>query len=71
MGHNFSEDFILQPQIFHRIIYSYISGLGIDGRIILKLIFEKWDKGMNCIDLAQDKKLWWALVNAIMDLWVL
>jgi hypothetical protein len=29
--------------------------LGIDRRIILRLIFRKWDGGMNCIDLAQDR----------------
>jgi hypothetical protein len=27
---------------------------GIDGRIILRWIFRKWDEGMNWIDLAQD-----------------
>ena len=27
----------------------------IDGRIILKWIFEKWDGGMDWIDLAQDR----------------
>jgi hypothetical protein len=28
---------------------------GVDGRIILKWIFEKWDVGMDWIDLAQDR----------------
>jgi hypothetical protein len=27
---------------------------GVDGRIILKRIFKKWDGGMNWIELAQD-----------------
>jgi hypothetical protein len=27
----------------------------VDGRIIFKLIFEKWDGGMDWIDLAQDR----------------
>jgi hypothetical protein len=40
---------------------------GVDGRIILKLIFEKWDGGMNWIDLAEDKDRWRALVNAVMN----
>jgi hypothetical protein len=41
---------------------------GIDGRIILKLIFKKWDGGMDWIELAQDRDRWRALVNAIMNL---
>jgi hypothetical protein len=28
---------------------------GIDGRIILKWMFEKWDGGMEWIDLVQDR----------------
>ena len=28
---------------------------GVDGKIILKWILEKWDGGMDCIDLAQDR----------------
>jgi hypothetical protein len=43
---------------------------GIDGRIILKRIFKKWDGGMNWIELAGDRDRWWALVNAVMNLWV-
>jgi hypothetical protein len=42
---------------------------GVDGRIILKLIFRKWDvEGMDWIKLAQDRDRWQALVNAIMNL---
>jgi hypothetical protein len=26
--------------------------------------------GMDCIDMAQDRERWWALVNAVMHLWV-
>jgi hypothetical protein len=36
---------------------------GVDGRIILKWIFEKWDGGMDWIDLAQDRDKWRAFVN--------
>jgi hypothetical protein len=39
---------------------------GIDGRIILRWIFRKWD-GLNWIDLARDKNSCRALVNAVMN----
>jgi hypothetical protein len=41
---------------------------GVDGRIILRRIFGKWDGGMNWIELAQDRDRWWALVNVVMNL---
>ena len=42
---------------------------GVDGKIILKWIFSKWDEGgMDWIDLAQDRDRWRALVNAVMNL---
>jgi hypothetical protein len=41
---------------------------GVDGRIILKRIFKKWDRGMNWIELAQDRDRWRDLVNAVMNL---
>jgi hypothetical protein len=41
---------------------------GIDGRIILRWIFGKWDGGLNWIELAQDRDRWQALVNAVMNL---
>jgi hypothetical protein len=44
---------------------------GVDGRIILRWIFGKWDGGMNWIELAQDRDRWRALVNAVMNLRVL
>jgi hypothetical protein len=43
---------------------------GIDGEIILKWIFKKWDGagGMDWIDMAQDRNRWRALVNVVMNL---
>jgi hypothetical protein len=41
---------------------------GIDGRIILRWIFRKWDGVMDWIGLARDRDSWWALVNAAMNL---
>jgi hypothetical protein len=41
---------------------------GIDGRIILKWSFKKWDGGMDGIDVPQDRDGWQALVNAVMNL---
>jgi hypothetical protein len=35
---------------------------------ILKLIFEKWDGGMDWIDLAQNKDRWRAFVYTVMNL---
>jgi hypothetical protein len=41
----------------------------VDGRIILKWIFKKWDGGaMDWIDMAQDRDRWWAVVSAVMNL---
>jgi hypothetical protein len=46
----------------------YLGDPGVDGMIILKWIFKKWDGGMNWIELAQDRDGWRALVNVAMDL---
>jgi hypothetical protein len=40
----------------------------VDGRIILRLILEKWNGGMDWIDLAQDLDRWRAVVNVVMNL---
>jgi hypothetical protein len=46
----------------------YLEDPGVDGRIILKRIFKKWDRGMDWIDMAQDRDRWRAFVNAVMNL---
>ena len=40
---------------------------GVYGRIILVIILEKWDGGMDWIDVAQDRDRWRALANAVMN----
>ena len=41
---------------------------GVEGRIILRWIFRKWDVvGMDWVQLAQDRDRWWTLVNAVMN----
>jgi hypothetical protein len=46
----------------------HLEDLGVDGKIISKWIFKKWDGGMDWIDLAQDRNGWKALVNSVMNL---
>jgi hypothetical protein len=41
---------------------------GVDEGIILKWTFEKWDGGMDWLDLAEDRARWLAVVNAVMNL---
>jgi hypothetical protein len=44
---------------------------GVDGRIILKWIFERLGRGVDWIDLAQDRDTWRAFVSAVMSFQVL
>ena len=39
---------------------------GLDGRTILKWIFETWGGGVDWIDLAEDRDKWRSLVNVVM-----
>jgi hypothetical protein len=43
---------------------------GIDGRIILKWILQKWEGDTDWIDLAEDRDRWRAFLNAAMNLQV-
>jgi hypothetical protein len=46
----------------------HLENPGVDGRIILKCIFKKWDSGMDRIEVAEDRDRWRAVVNAVMNL---
>jgi hypothetical protein len=41
---------------------------GVDVRIILKWIFKMWGRGMDWIELAQDRDRLLVLVNTVMNL---
>ena len=43
---------------------------GVDGKIILKFIFRKWDGSKDWNDLVQDRDGWQALVNVVVKLQV-
>jgi hypothetical protein len=40
---------------------------GVDGRMILKWMFEKWVGDMDWIDLAQDSDKWRAVVKLVVN----
>jgi hypothetical protein len=46
---------------------NHLGDPGVDGRIILKLIFKKLDGTMYWIELTQDRDRWRAVVNAVMN----
>jgi hypothetical protein len=48
----------------------HLEDLGVDGELMLKRIFKKWDGGMDWIDLAQDRDRWRAFVKAVRNLLV-
>jgi hypothetical protein len=55
---------------YPRLEGDHLGDPGVDGRIILRWIFGKWDGGMKWIELAQDRDRWRDLVNAVMNLLV-
>ena len=48
----------------------HLEDLGVDGRIILKWIFKKYNGGMDWVDLVQDRDRWQAVVNVVISRWV-
>jgi hypothetical protein len=41
---------------------------GVDGRIVLRWAFRKWNRGIDCVDLAQERDRWREMENAIVYL---
>jgi hypothetical protein len=49
----------------------HLENPGVNWRIILKLIFRKWDWGVDWFDQAQNRARWRALVSVVMNIRVL
>jgi hypothetical protein len=48
---------------------NHLEDPGLNGRIVLRWIFRKWDGGsMDLIELAKDRDRWRVLVNAAVNL---
>jgi hypothetical protein len=47
-----------------------LENLCVDRRIIVRQIFRKQEKGMDWIDLAEERERCRALVNMVMNFWV-
>jgi hypothetical protein len=45
-----------------------VEDLGVKGRIILNMVFEKLNGGMEWTDLALERETWCALMKAVMNL---
>jgi hypothetical protein len=67
MNVNVSENVLQEPNVGYKTFKNQCVML-LEGRIILKRIFEKVDGGIDWIDLALDRDRWWAVVNAVMNL---
>ena len=46
----------------------HLKGLGLDGRIILKWIFKKWNGSVDWVGQAHGKERWCVLMYAVMAL---
>jgi hypothetical protein len=46
----------------------HLKDVGLDGKIILKWIFKKWEGGMDWINLAQDRDTRRTFLHAITNL---
>ena len=42
----------------------------VDERIILKWVFKKWFRGVEWIDVSEDRDRLWAVTNMIQNFWV-
>jgi hypothetical protein len=50
---------------------SHLADPGVDGNINIKMdLQEVGYEGTDWIDVAQNRDSWWALVNAVMNLWI-
>ena len=50
-------------------VRDHLGDPGVDGRIILRWIFTKWDFGdMDWMEMTQDRDRWRTLVNPVMNL---
>jgi hypothetical protein len=47
---------------------AHLEDPGVDGRVILRRIFRKWNGGMDWIDLVRYRDRWRAVINAVMNL---
>lgn len=50
---------------------NHLEDLDADVKILLKWILKKWQWGMECHNLVQDKDVWQALLNKEMNIQVL
>jgi hypothetical protein len=50
------------------VLIGLLEDQSVDGKIILKWIFKKWDGGTDWIGLTQYKNKWRDLVNAVTNL---